>query len=497
MDSSSRSPTSPLDDTAISNTDASQYLIKDLKQLQGSSIFDKLDFSKCPDMYLEKLFVAKADSYLPPTPYRCSSSQITDWINMTVAAQEQAFVEMKIQPTARFKRPARRVLCSKKLEDEESASLNGDAGEFQGIKEKRKIVRKKDKIDKSSDTEQPARKKARKPPKKLSIPSTDHEQQSNALTGNELANQEKANDLLRSEQYSAIGSIIYSDDEVENEVGDDADDVQMYRGRPVALDHKSLLQAARVYMNTDKRVIDLNSDEDANDATQPRSVASSNQKPIRTARTSTTPRGLGSHNNRLSIDSLNEEEELYNGASIFGQTQGQNATWVECDKCKKWRRLRGKVDASKLPTRWFCSMNKTDAARAKCSAPEEAYDEGQSVTPESAADARARKHFRVWSRRIKTQEAYEAGQPPMTRGKKKQVAGSKDPYEWVRCCNPSCGKWRSLLRVMGAKSHVIDRTANGEWYCVMNPWDEKMASCGAPQENLPTFGCPPWVQQDP
>ena len=37
------------------------------------------------------------------------------------------------------------------------------------------------------------------------------------------------------------------------------------------------------------------------------------------------------------------------GGSIFGQTTGSsNATWVECDKCKKWRRLRGVVDEKKV-----------------------------------------------------------------------------------------------------------------------------------------------------
>jgi hypothetical protein len=43
---------------------------------------------------------------------------------------------------------------------------------------------------------------------------------------------------------------------------------------------------------------------------------------------------------------------------------------------------------------------------------------------------------------------------------------------------------------------VIDAAKNGEWYCVLNTWDEKTASCAAPQENLPAIGCPPWVLQN-
>jgi hypothetical protein len=153
------------------------------------------------------------------------------------------------------------------------------------------------------------------------------------------------------------------------------------------------------------------------------------------------------------------------------------------------------VDERKLPPKWYCSMNKNDPERAKCSAPEEEYD--ASHTPESAADSRSRKHLRVWVRRLQCNEAYESRQPTLTRGKKRAAASSsKDPYEWIRCCNPSCGKWRAILRIMDARSNVIERCNNGEWYCVMNTWDEKTASCAAPQENLPAVGCPPWVMQE-
>ena len=139
-------------------------------------------------------------------------------------------------------------------------------------------------------------------------------------------------------------------------------------------------------------------------------------------------------------------------------------------------------------------MNKNDAERARCSAPEEEYETPN--TPESAADARTRKHLRVWVRRLESNETYEGRQPNMTRGKKRSATTlSKEPYEWIRCCNPSCGKWRVLLRVMDSKS-LISTCKDGEWYCVQNTWDEKMASCAAPQENLPAIGCPPWVMQD-
>jgi len=161
--------------------------------------------------------------------------------------------------------------------------------------------------------------------------------------------------------------------------------------------------------------------------------------------------------------------------------------------------LRGVVDARKLPPRWYCTMNKTDPDRARCSAPEEEYE--SSTTPESAMDQRIRRHLRVCVRQLHCHEAYETRlqstkkRTAILSGSMSSSLSSKEPYEWVRCCNPSCGKWRMLLRSMDASS-VIDKCKNGEWYCVMNTWDEKAASCGATQENLPSTGCPPWVLVD-
>jgi hypothetical protein len=171
------------------------------------------------------------------------------------------------------------------------------------------------------------------------------------------------------------------------------------------------------------------------------------------------------HNNNNNNDDDDESKS---------KSAPSNATWVQCDRCKKWRRLRGLVDSKKLnlPAKWFCSMNKNDPERSKCTAPEEEYDSALNTAPETAAELRARAHLRVWARRLQCNDAYEAKLPTMT-----------------RCCNPSCGKWRSILKFMD-KQAIIENCKNGEWFCVQNTWDEKMASCAAPQENLPAIGCP-------
>jgi hypothetical protein len=309
---------------------------------------------------------------------------------------------------------------------------------------------------------------------------------------------------LEEDQYSAAGSIVDTDS--------DEDDHFTYRGQAARLDKAALQQTVRKYnllgrlglgATAEAPTAEEEEEEDEEGTTEEQEArktkATKKKKKRKDEVTQLREDAKNVAGTTTSKDplSLDHDDDLdRDGGSIFGATTGSsNSTWVECDKCKKWRRLRGVVDEKKLPSKWYCSMNKNDPERSRCSAPEEEYETPH--TPESAADARARKHLRVWVRRLQCNEAYEARQPTQTRGKKRAaVSSSKDPYEWVRCCNPSCGKWRAVLRIMDAKTSVIERTPDGEWFCVMMNWDEKISSCAAPQENLPAVGCPPWVMQD-
>jgi hypothetical protein len=93
-----------------------------------------------------------------------------------------------------------------------------------------------------------------------------------------------------------------------------------------------------------------------------------------------------------------------------------------------WRRLRGVVDEKKLPFKWYFSINKNDPEWSRCSVPEEEYETPN--TPESLADARVKKHLRIWVRCLPCNEAYEARQPTMTRGTKwSAMTSSKKPCE--------------------------------------------------------------------
>ncbi|CAJ1960560.1 unnamed protein product [Cylindrotheca closterium] len=317
------------------------------------------------------------------------------------------------------------------------------------------------------------------------------------LSPAQLAVNEQMRRALEEDQYSANGSIVDTD-------SDDDDHQHTYKGQSIRLDRNHLMQAARKHLWLERVNGGSASTGSGTDDPDGRRAGRKKKKKGKRSKDDDFIGALPSVTGDVDQDTSNEEsnvgsvEKVFerDESSIFGQTTGSsNSTWVECDKCGKWRRLRGVVDERKLPPKWYCSMNKNDPERAKCSAPEEEYD--ASHTPESAADSRSRKHLRVWVRRLQCNEAYESRQPTLTRGKKRAAASSsKDPYEWIRCCNPSCGKWRAILRIMDARSNVIERCNNGEWYCVMNTWDEKTASCAAPQENLPAVGCPPWVMQE-
>lgn len=47
---------------------------------------------------------------------------------------------------------------------------------------------------------------------------------------------------------------------------------------------------------------------------------------------------------------------------------------VQCDKCKKWRKIAPHISASELPEVWTCSMNTWNPSAAACEAPEDKAD---------------------------------------------------------------------------------------------------------------------------
>jgi hypothetical protein len=146
--------------------------------------------------------------------------------------------------------------------------------------------------------------------------------------------------------------------------------------------------------------------------------------------------------------------------------------WVQCDKCAKWRALPPDTNTKQLPDIWSCELGNW-----QCSDAEEPYEKEAAQVEDT--DVQLRYFFRIWLKKLRCSDRAETKLAPstLTRGRRRQLDA-----EWLRCCNPSCGKWRSTLRGMDA-SEVLKRLKKKSWdqkinwYCAMNTWDETVASC--------------------
>lgn len=188
---------------------------------------------------------------------------------------------------------------------------------------------------------------------------------------------------LEEDQYSAAGSILDTES--------DEEDSYMYRGKPVRLDRSAIQQAikkmahlermgaataASAMMTSSSSNAAISShegdkeQEDANSGLAGRGGNNKKKQKKKDEHSSAAgggggalldehgvaPGGGAGSGGKTTDDFSDTEEDLdRDGGSIFGATTGaSNSTWVECDKCKKWRRLRGVVDEKKLPTKWYC-----------------------------------------------------------------------------------------------------------------------------------------------
>jgi hypothetical protein len=167
--------------------------------------------------------------------------------------------------------------------------------------------------------------------------------------------------------------------------------------------------------------------------------------------------------------------------AVKKEAEEDDRAWVQCNTCDKWRALPKTVDLETLPDVWYCALNVWDPKRMNCDAPEESYVD--------IADEPLKNFFKKWVKRLKNTERAEHRLPPTasTRNRRK-----KPEVEWIRCCNPTCGKWRAIsVRGMDSAALLSRLNAKGKWggrtiswYCAMNTWDETTASCAAPQEPL-------------
>jgi hypothetical protein len=186
--------------------------------------------------------------------------------------------------------------------------------------------------------------------------------------------------------------------------------------------------------------------------------------------------------------------------------------WVQCERCMKWRCLLTLTneEVENLPDKWFCEMN-ADVMRNFCAAPEQTAaevarerkkkargmkrskslsptneqsptfvdivekqsrnsdsgDESQMVDDESNITSQSRRGRR--GGRQPTEEKVRRG-----RGRASKQKEDDKQQEWVQCEN--CEKWRRLPLAVSAKD-LPDK-----WYCSMNTWDPRSASCAVQED---------------
>lgn len=128
-----------------------------------------------------------------------------------------------------------------------------------------------------------------------------------------------------------------------------------------------------------------------------------------------------------------------------GDSSGKaQVEWVQCDACKKWRTLPP-PDHPKYPSAldedkgWACAMNTWAPHLANCQVPEESM-----LSPTAIK-------IKIWLRRLRTGDRYESRnnlKPVYDKKSAGTTSITTVPVDWIRCCSPLCGKWRSCLRTM-------------------------------------------------
>lgn len=183
---------------------------------------------------------------------------------------------------------------------------------------------------------------------------------------------------------------------------------------------------------------------------------------------------------------------------------GGEGVWVQCDECQKWRLLPSFVNSAALPDKWFCSMNIYDNYNS-CNVPEQILPnsvdihgplkEGGVVKGEPMATPIEREEEFVDKeivtdpiRRQPKRRALNVGGESVDgkKGRSRRLGGinnkgkktsHQEEQEWVQCEN--CEKWRRLPSDGSVKSDSLPDA----WFCNMNTWNPKEASCFMDEEN--------------
>lgn len=161
----------------------------------------------------------------------------------------------------------------------------------------------------------------------------------------------------------------------------------------------------------------------------------------------------GSYASRGSRQSSNENESSSNSSD--------KVNWVECNACKKWRRVPSSIDVDALPEVWYCSFNTWNLSYSRCTAKQE-QDSSSSYANDSQSGG-----FASSSSRRQNSSIVKGGRTSGT---------TAQPIQWVQCERKTCNKWRKVPL-------DVDMSKFPEkWFCEMNTWNAEKANCNAPED---------------
>ncbi|KAL3662213.1 hypothetical protein V7S43_012544 [Phytophthora oleae] len=185
------------------------------------------------------------------------------------------------------------------------------------------------------------------------------------------------------------------------------------------------------------------------------------------------------------------------------EEEGNEAKWVQCDSCKKWRTVPRDFNLDAMPKHWYCNMNTWDERFASCSVAEEVLKANPSplaqkrryklkAKSKSASSTGDDGYSSSGSGTLKRSGGSLKGsvtdmtalEEKNSRSKKDKAAKKrkitkhlKEKYrevKWVQCESTQCGKWRVV-----PASINFDRLP-AVWYCHLNTWAPELAKCSAP-----------------
>lgn len=178
-------------------------------------------------------------------------------------------------------------------------------------------------------------------------------------------------------------------------------------------------------------------------------VVNEHSNGISAKRKSATSRNLGVDNNNIQNSS--------SAAAISSEVN-----WVQCNKCRKWRKVPESIDIDSLPDKWFCSLNTWAPAYAKCLSKQEVED----TSPQPIT---------INTDRVLGGGGRKSGSSNSYHNATNNFDGSVKNVSWVQCERKNCKKWRKV------PAHINIDSLPEKWFCEMNTWDYDLASCDAPE----------------